>query len=551
MDTNDALNAFYEGLLDEDGYLGNEDDCIDDDGAVDDDKLEEYMAQQAAADERKRNVLLTMMGMVELEDEEQKEFDAIDLRRHRERFRGRRKKRRKMKRQWYCDPTTGKMSRVCPQMSSWWIDYVENPEPDCPFWNKVFRQRFRLPYVSYIQVLEWVCGDDCDGLFDRWRTEADHGFTGRQNNKKVSPLELLLLGSLRYLGRGWTFDDIEEATKLRVRVCGGGFPGCIGSTDATHIPLDKVTAAFRQAHIGYKMGSDATTRTYNLTVNHRRQILHTTTGHPGRWNDKALIRFDSFMSDLRDGAFDEMVDFTLKRGRKDDTGTVTTGEDEVEDVTIKGAYVIVDNGYLRWPTTIPPMKDTCNRSELRFSQWLEALRKDVECTFGILKGRWRILKTGIRVHNTEASDNIWMTCCALHNHLLDVDGLSHKWDDGVPSSYENDDGEFQDEDIPAAIRRLVDPIGNEGHRLRTFDSLRFGFQANHEDDARDCDDDDDDDDGDNDAHLIRSGTSVKSIEFNRFRAMLIENFNIAFHEDKLKWPKRFAKNTKPVPILPG
>ncbi|KAI2513546.1 hypothetical protein MHU86_686 [Fragilaria crotonensis] len=108
MDTNDALNAFYEGLLDEDGYLGNEDDCIDDDGAVDDDKLEEYMAQQAAADERKRNVLLTMMGMVELEDKEQKEFDAIDLRRHRERFRGRRKKRRKMKRQWYCDPTTGK-----------------------------------------------------------------------------------------------------------------------------------------------------------------------------------------------------------------------------------------------------------------------------------------------------------------------------------------------------------------------------------------------------------------------------------------------------------
>jgi hypothetical protein len=170
------------------------------------------------------------------------------------------------------------------------------------------------------------------------------------------------------------------------------------------------------------------------------------------------------MADLRDCVFDEMVDFTLKRERKGDTGTATT-DNEVEDVMIKGAYVIVDNGYLRWPTTIPPMKDTCNRSELRFSQWLEALRKDVECTFGILKGRWRILKTGIRVHNTEASDNIWMTCCALYNHLLDVDGLSHRWDDGVPSTYENDDGEFQDNDITAAIRRLVDLIGNEGHRL--------------------------------------------------------------------------------------
>jgi hypothetical protein len=61
------------------------------------------------------------------------------------------------------------------------------------------------------------------------------------------------------------------------------------------------------------MGSDATTRTNNLTVNHPRQILHTTTGHPGTWNDKTLERFDSFMADLCDGVFDEMMEFTLKR----------------------------------------------------------------------------------------------------------------------------------------------------------------------------------------------------------------------------------------------
>ena len=77
-----------------------------------------------------------------------------------------------------------------------------------------------------------------------------------------------------------------------------GFPGCIGSTDATHVPLDKVTASFRQAHIGFKGGSETTSKTYNLTVNHRRQILHMTRGHPGRWNDKTLVRFDPFMADL-------------------------------------------------------------------------------------------------------------------------------------------------------------------------------------------------------------------------------------------------------------
>ena len=188
MMSNNALNAFYQGLLDDDGcLLGEEDDWIDNDGAVDDDKLEEFMAHQEAADERKRNLLASLMSIVELEDQEQREFDAVDLRRHRERFRGlRRKKRRKGKRQWYCDPITGKMRRVCPKLSSWWLDYIQNPEPSCPSRNKVFRQRFRLPYLSYLQILEWVSGDDCDGMFDRWRTDAD-GFTGRRNNKKVSP----------------------------------------------------------------------------------------------------------------------------------------------------------------------------------------------------------------------------------------------------------------------------------------------------------------------------------------------------------------------------
>ncbi len=60
------------------------------------------------------------------------------------------------------------------------------------------------------------------------------------------------------------------------------------------------------------------------------------------------------------------------------------------------------------------------------------MRKDVECTFGILKGRWRILKAGVRVHGVEQVDKIWLTCCAFHNWLLDIDGLSEEWKEGIP-----------------------------------------------------------------------------------------------------------------------
>ncbi|KAI2500765.1 Plant transposon protein [Fragilaria crotonensis] len=210
------------------------------------------------------------------------------------------------------------------------------------------------------------------------------------------------------------------------------------------------------------------------------------------------------------------------------------------------------------------MKHTCNRSELRFSQWLESLRKDVECTFGILKGRWRILKTGIRLHNTEASDNIWLTCCALHNMLLDVDGLNKAWKNGVRSHWEMESGEFRDEEIPFAVRRLiVDPNGTDEFRLRHYDASRFGFQRSPRPDSDNEEDNETDDNcvgnrnrnrnwNENQIRSLRiqSGTPVNKLNFFQFRALLVENFNVQFHKKSLQWPKRLARaSPRHVPVM--
>ena len=64
------------------------------------------------------------------------------------------------------------------------------------------------------------------------------------------------------------------------------------------------------------------------------------------------------------------------------------------------------------------------------------MRKDAEDTFGIMKGRFRILKCGIRLHGVEATDKVWRTCCALHNMLLEADGLSAEWNTGVQSDWQ-------------------------------------------------------------------------------------------------------------------
>jgi len=56
-------------------------------------------------------------------------------------------------------------------------------------------------------------------------------------------------------------------------------------------------------------------------------------------------------------------------------------------VRYRGVWLLVDNGYLEHSTLLPPMKITTTQAETRWSKWVESMRKDVECTFGILKGR--------------------------------------------------------------------------------------------------------------------------------------------------------------------
>jgi DDE superfamily endonuclease len=216
---------------------------------------------------------------------------------------------------------------------------------------------------------------------------------------------------------------------------------------------------------GFKLSGSA--RSYNATVNHRRRILSTTSGHPARWNDKTIVLFDDFVSGIRSGKY--LSDVELELYERDEEGNVITAK-------YKGGWLIVDNGYLRWSTTVPPFKASSSQAELRWSKWVESMRKDVECTFGILKGRWRILKTGIRLKGTDATDKVWMTCCALHNWLLDIDGLDSEWENGVPSDWEGEMGEHDLTDVLQYSVPAIDML-NSTAELVGYDSSGIGAEG--------------------------------------------------------------------------
>jgi hypothetical protein len=103
-----------------------------------------------------------------------------------------------------------------------------------------------------------------------------------------------------------------------------------------------------------------------MTVNHHHCILYTTQGYLARWNDKTLVLFDDFVRGIYDS--DVMEDVMFKLLEKDSCGGIF-------EMSYKGAWLIVYNGYLNWSTTIPPVKISADQRKFRWSEWLKASEK--------------------------------------------------------------------------------------------------------------------------------------------------------------------------------
>jgi len=90
------------------------------------------------------------------------------------------------------DSADSELQILKPKECQWWDMYVNNylMLEDSSMRAK-FRNRFRIPYSNYLELLQWIRDDP---RFARW-------CGAKVNNKMSSPIELLVLGSLRYLGR--------------------------------------------------------------------------------------------------------------------------------------------------------------------------------------------------------------------------------------------------------------------------------------------------------------------------------------------------------------
>jgi len=130
-----------------------------------------------------------------------------------------------------------------------------------------------------------------------------------------------------------------------------------------------------------------------------------------------------------------------------------------------------------------------------------------------------------------AADRVWLTCCALHNWLLEVDGLDVEWD----GEFGNNDPSECRRCAPMAIRSLTNPqlqsFGSREHENESAENLRLA--GNTDDNI------DDDDDMVTDLVTDEDGAIfLNSLSCADFRNRLVVHFDILHRHNKIRWPTR-------------
>ena len=129
-----------------------------------------------------------------------------------------------------------------------------------------------------------------------------------------------------------------------------------------------------------------------------------------------IVLYDDLIRGVHEGELFDEYEFTLLD---------YDPSSNIFEAKYQGVCFMVDNGYLVWSTAIPPMKHAATYKCICFSKWLESNWKYVECTFGIHKSRFFILRYGNRIRIIERCDQTWKTCYALHNMLLFINYLEN------------------------------------------------------------------------------------------------------------------------------
>jgi hypothetical protein len=306
-----------------------------------------------------------------------------------------------------------------------------------------------------------------------------------------------------------SFPTGDELEKVQQSYADMGFPGACGSMDATHVRLSKCPHGLRVLATGKE---HYPTLAFQAVCAPNRKILYCSVPFLGSYNDITITANDSLCSDISGGLLDNLR-------------YKVVGEGGVPS-WVSGGYLIVDGGYSTASWLMEPFGSGCSVEEKRWSEWLESVRKDIECTFGILKSRFRLFDMPLRFHYFKDIHNAWKMCLILHNMLITYDGNDlSDWEKNVNWSYIDPVFDTLDgEDTPADDSVVMmndyvesDIVRTRGHRAPPRAPVRVEF--------------DNTPDGD---RFVAGNV----FHYYEKRKQLVSHFNFLFKLGLVKWPRR-------------
>lgn len=225
-----------------------------------------------------------------------------------------------------------------------------------------------------------------------------------------------------------------------------GLPGAVGSMDCTHISWEKCPNNISNICYGKEK---KTTLAFEVIVDHSKYIVSVSQAFFGSTNDKTIVRNDSTPQLI-----------LSKELYKDRIYPLYNKDGSI--YLAKGVFLITDGGYLDTVGFIDPIGGFAfDFTESLWTTWIESIRKDIECLFGMLKMRFQFLKKPNQYHNFKTIEAAFHTACILHNIILLYDGNDIKnWEDANWESLNPDDDckedeilhqEFENEDSEAQL----------------------------------------------------------------------------------------------------
>lgn len=217
-----------------------------------------------------------------------------------------------------------------------------------------------------------------------------------------------------------TFEDLSD------------LPNVIGAIDGTHIKIKTPTES----------GPDYFSRLQQHDVvvqavaDGEKRLLDVAAGFPGSMLDSRVLRNSSL--------YRRITNNELLVGP-----TVRVGGREIKPV------LLGDSAYPLSTWLVKPYHEGTNDpEEINFNKELSRARVSVECAFGMLKGRWRILQK--RLDSDIAFTNqIIIACCVLHNFCIEAGDLWDEADDGSDNDFPVRDGNADGADLRDFLKEYL------------------------------------------------------------------------------------------------